>query len=343
LNLSLPFRSAVASALLPVSLLALAPACSSTQQRTSFTEEAPPPATDFGETQPLPEEDLYANDPPPKWCGPKGGEEAPPLPGGTEQCPSDKNKPGCACDTLGEKVACWTGLRANRGLGVCKDGVATCTQLSENVRGWGPCEGQVLPTKGSAAGSSACRCFSEGEWKIDNVVPCTVPYPGGASYMVSTVLNPTTGKAECPSISPTPPPSKPLTAWSPTSLKVDCAGHYELCFAIKAGNPDDPKASDCTITKQCVTADYLKSGLTQKLPPLAAWVSTDTACVQKWRTMGGYSEATVKGLSVRCDAIDDGAGNPYVIRRTSYCPEKCSENPSLPECKRCQQGGGGEF
>ncbi len=325
----------------------LVAACSSTGVRSGFTpdENPPPPATDFGQTAPPPEEDLYANDPPPKWCGPANGEKPPPMPGGTEQCPLDKNKPGCACDAVGEKVACWTGLRANRGLGVCKDGVTTCTQLSENARGWGPCEGQVLPTKGAASGKAACRCFSEGEWKIDNVVPCTVPYPNGSSYMVSTVIDPKTGKAECPDISPTsaPPPSKPLTAWSATSLNVDCAGHYELCFTIKAGSVNDPKASDCVLTKQCISADYLKAGVVQKLPSLPAWVATDTACVQRWRNVGGYSEATVKGVSVRCDAIDDGAGNPYVIARAGYCPEKCSTNPSLPECKACQQGGGGSF
>ena len=48
--------------------------------------------------------DLYANDPPPKWCGP-GDQPVPPQPGGTEQCPDDKNKPGCGCLRAGEKAA----------------------------------------------------------------------------------------------------------------------------------------------------------------------------------------------------------------------------------------------
>jgi hypothetical protein len=300
---------------------------------------------DFGETAPPPEVDHYASDPPPKWCGPKNGQKPPPPPGGTEACPSDKNKPGCACETVGEKTACWTGLRANRKLGICKDGVTTCTQLSETVRGWGPCEGQVLPNAGSTEGAAACKCFSAGQWKIDNVAPCTVPYPGGSSYLVSTIVDPKTGKAECPDIAPgsLPPPSKPISDWSTSSLKVDCAGQYNLCFELKAGDAENPSASDCTLTKVCVDAEYTRENVEQKLPNLPSWVSTNTTCAQRWRTVGGYAEMSVKGLSVRCDAIDDGKGNPYVFTRLSYCPEKCAITPSLPECAKCKAGGNGSF
>lgn len=322
--------------------LSLAAACSSTTTRQGFTPEPTEgPASDFGATAPPPEVDHYANDPPPRWCGPATGETPPPPPGGTEQCPDDKNKPGCACDTVGETAACWTGLRANRGLGICKDGVTTCTQISENARGWGPCEGQVLPTTGSTTGKLACKCFSEGQWKLDNVVPCTVPDPAGA-YVVSTVIG-ASGKPECPPLVAGSPPKKPSTPWSASTLTVDCAGHYELCYEIKAGDAKAPKASDCSITKTCVTVDYTKPGAAQKLPVLPAWVSSNTSCANKWAQSGGYAEMTVKGLSVRCDAIDDGAGAPYVFNRVSYCPAKCADDPSLPECKVCAQGGSGEF
>ena len=53
---------------------------------------------------------------------------------------------------------------------------------------------------------------------------------------------------------------------------------------------------------------------------------------------------TVKGVSVRCDAIDDGKGAPEVFLRLGYCPERCAGNTTLPECKLCNgQGGDGQF
>ena len=54
---------------------------------------------------------------------------------------------------------------------------------------------------------------------------------------------------------------------------------------------------------------------------------------------------TVKGESVLCDKVDDGAGNAFVFNRVKYCPSKCRDmaNAALPECMNCQQGGSGEF
>lgn len=322
----------------------LVAACGTTTRETFAGDDAgEAPAGEFGPTEPPPEVDHYANDPPPKWCGPNDRAKPPPAPGGTEACPSDKNKPGCACETVGKKVACWTGLRANRGLGACKDGVTTCAQLDENTRGFGPCEGQVLPTEGETKGKSACTCFSEGQWKIDNAVPCTIDY-GNAAYMVSTVLD-VNGKPRCPDQVPgsPPPPAKPSASWSSASLVVDCAGAYELCYEIKAGDVNQPSPSDCTLAKVCQKAEYVTAGVEQKLGTLPSWVAADAACVAKWRTKGGYGEMTVKGLSVRCDAIDDGNGNPHVFNRVGYCPEKCQTSPTLPECAACAQGGSGQF
>jgi hypothetical protein len=341
-------RSSASSPLFFACLLvgstSLVAACGTTSSRETFAQEDAGDVTgDFAPSEPPPEVDHFANDPPPQWCGPKNGTKPPPAPGGTEACPSDKNKPGCACDVVGEKAACWTGLRANRTLGVCKDGVATCTQIDENTRGWGPCEGQVLPVKGETQGKDACKCFSEGQWKIDNVVPCTIDY-GSVSYMVSTVIDSATGKPKCPEYpAGTTAPTKPTSPWSKASLKVDCAGSYELCYEIKAGDVKNPSTSDCSLAKVCQKAEYLEAGVEQPLGNLPAWVATDTACVAKSRALGGYGEMTVKGLSVHCDAIDDGNGNPYMFLRIGYCPEKCAQNPSLPECKACQQGGSGEF
>ncbi|MBX3191005.1 MAG: hypothetical protein KF819_28675 [Labilithrix sp.] len=328
---------------------------------SEFGEEGPPNPT-FGDgsfNQGQPDGgDPYANDPPPKWCGPMGQPE-PPRPGGTADCPDDKNKPGCGCTNVGEEAACWTGLRANRNLGVCKDGVTKCSQISENVKAWGPCVGQVLPTQGATKGKEACRCFSLGQWKLANLSPCFREYcgidPGTGNpcpaanvtgyYAVSTHDDGTGGGAKCTAQAPTPPPALPPGPWTTDTLTVDCAGHFKLCYELKAGNFDAPSASDCTLTKQCVEADYLKENVEQAFPPLDAWVSMDQACAKKWNTTGGYGEMTVVGESVRCDKVDDGAGNAYVFNRVKYCPSICRDpaNASNPECQNCQQGGSGQF
>jgi hypothetical protein len=306
--------------------------------------------------------DPYANDPPPKWCGPADQPE-PPKPTGTEQCPSDKNKPGCGCDNVGEEAPCWTGFRVNRNLGICKDGVATCEQVSETNRVWSDCVGQVLPAPGATKGPQACKCFSEGQWKIDNLSPCFMEWcsqtepdpdnPGSERCVQSSVTARTAvstemvpgGASKCPAQSQQPPQPKPTVIWSTNSLKVDCAGHFKLCYELKAGNFEDPKATDCSLTKVCTEADYLKENVEQPFPDLAGWVSQDRACIEKWEASGGYGEMTVVGESVLCDQVGDGSGGSYVFNRVKYCPSKCrgGANAEDPECKNCQQGGSGTF
>lgn len=309
--------------------------------------------------------DLYANDPPPKWCGPAGQPE-PPKPGGTIDCPDDKNKPGCACETVGQTAPCWTGLRANRGLGICKDGVATCVQINENRKGWSECTGEVLPQQGVTKGANACKCFSQGQWKLANLSPCFLEIcqttepdpdrPGQTRCVQSTVsyrsatsstLN---GQAiNCPA--PQNPQPLPGAVWTSNTLKVDCAGEFELCYELKSGDFANPQATDCSLGKVCTKGVYAKENVEQAFPDLGPWVtggavgSPADTCIQKWSATGGYGEMTVKGLSVRCDAIDDGAGNPYVFNRVKYCPPKCrgGANANLPECQGCQNGGSGTF
>ena len=76
----------------------------------------------------------------------------------------------------------------------------------------------------------------------------------------------------------------------------------------------------------------------------SSWVSTNQACNQYWYKKGGYAQMTVKGVSVRCDEIDDGQGDPYVFHRWGYCPGQCAANPSTPECQQCvQTGADGSF
>jgi hypothetical protein len=322
--------------------------------------------------------DPYANDLPPPNCPAPNTEAccASPNPpttpiGGTTECPDDKNKPHCACTTPGQTAACWTGLRKNRGLGVCKDGQTTCQKKDETTYEWGDCVGEVLPTPGATKGTAACGCFSAGQWLLSNLSPCFFQYcdvdcstdpaksdptqcdaDGNCTaahttglYSLSTVNS---TPAACPAFNglPAGPPAKPAAPWSTTKLKVDCTGHFTLCYELKVGDAKNPKPTDCSLTKVCAPpGDYLTANVEQDFGPLDSWVSPDQACAKAWRTTGGYGEMSVKGLSTRCEKIDDGAGNSFVFNRVQYCPTKC-ENPahaSDPECVNCKQDGSGQF
>ncbi|HEY8074502.1 MAG TPA: hypothetical protein VIF62_10335, partial [Labilithrix sp.] len=205
--------------------------------------------------------DPYANDLPPPLCPAPSTVDCckmpnPPTPpiGGTTECPDDKNKPGCACTTPGATAACWTGLRKNRDLGVCKDGMTTCQRKDETTYAWGPCEGEVLPTPGATKGAAACACFSQGQWLLSNLSPCFFQYcdvdcnsdPAKSDpaqcdangncvgahllsiYGIATVDG---MPSHCPAFSgtsatgPDAPPATP--PWATTKLNIDCEGHFK--------------------------------------------------------------------------------------------------------------------
>jgi hypothetical protein len=341
---------------------ALVIACGS--EGDSTFKEGEPPASNvsfeneagFGTSSgnPIDGGDLYANDPPPKWCGP-GGDPVPPPPGGTEACPDDKNKPGCGCTKLGEKAKCWTGLRKHRNIGVCKDGETTCIQKNETELAWGPCNGEVLPTAGATKGAAACACFSAGQWKIANLSPCTMSFgavgcqaAGNCTVnAVSTIVD-GNGVAQCPTTNP--PTAAPTEDWSTDTLNVDCAGHFKLCLRIRAGTFETPSANDCILAEVCSESDYKVANVEQVWPNLPGWLGKDQACAKKWDSTpeavsAGYAEMIVKGESVRCDKIDDGNGGDLIFNRVKYCPRSCNNpgNQNLPECVSCQQSGSGQF
>jgi len=270
-------------------------------------------------------EAFWADDPPPASCGDSG--VTPPVPGGTPECPDDKNREGCPCLTEGKTAACWPGYRKNRNHGICKDGTTTCVRHEADLT-WGPCNGYVLPTDPTGTGKAACTCFSGGTWKIANLSPC---FEGsGSSYTgaVSTLPNyDSTGAAHpaCPTGT-----GVPSEDWSTTTLTVDCAGHFKLCFTLKAGSATAPSATDCVVTQQCAEGDYTTANVEQKWPDLPAWESTDAACATKFATSGGYGEMSVVGTSVECDHVEK------VFNRVTYCPLG-STDPS------CGSGGGGSF
>jgi hypothetical protein len=160
---------------------------------------------------------------------------------------------------------------------------------------------------------------------------------------VSTLWSGT--QAACPPISGTTV-TQPTQPWSPNTLKVDCAGHFKLCYTLKAGDAANPLPSDCVLTTVCTEADYPTENVVQPFPDLPSWLATtpaETQCAMQFASSGGYGEMSVVGLSVECDEIDDGSGGPKVFNRVQYCPLSCNDNPTAPGCENCQAGGSGSF
>ncbi|MBI2893596.1 MAG: hypothetical protein HYY06_08580 [Deltaproteobacteria bacterium] len=293
----------------------------------------------------IPEPDpdaFFADDPPPQYCGPDGNAVDPPEPpGGTPECPDDKNREGCPCETVGEEAPCWPGMRVNRDRGICHDGTTVCEPFNEFYGAWGPCEDYVIPEEGARLGPEACMCFSEGRWEIDNLSPCFVVYPDG-TYAVSSYMG-AGGQATCPTPPNNPPPEpQPGEDWSTNRLTVDCAGQFELCYALRAGDAENPTDQDCVVASICTEAWYEEAGVEEELPPLPGWSGDDPDCAERFAQDGGYGEMSVVGLSVECDEISDD-GDPYVFNRVPYCPLDCNERPNDADCVNCGQGGSGSF
>jgi hypothetical protein len=285
---------------------------------------------------------FFINDPPPPYCGPDGEMRPTEPPGGTPECPDDKNREGCPCPEAGATAACWPGQRVNRHHGNCKDGTTTCIDTTEFGLRWGPCEGYELPDETVLAGPRSCRCFSSGTWTIDNLVPCMHRAPSGNAYLYSSI--PGASGIDCGSNIPEPPPL-PRADWSENRIQVDCAGEFELCVTLKAGPIQDPQPDDCVVMRHCIPVSYGEANAVQELPRIPAWVSSDPACAGRFSPADGvgYAEMSVFGRSVECDVVDDGRGNPYVFHRTNYCPPSCAATPDTPECRDCRMGGSGMF
>lgn len=283
---------------------------------------------------------FFINDPAPPMCGPDGGMSDPPKIAGSADCPADKNREGCPCPNVGKEADCWPGKRINRNHGICEDGRTTCSETAEFGPAWGPCKGYVLPKESAVRGPEACRCFSSGKWDLSNLVPCIVEDTEGI-YLYSSRPN-DDGTYVCDSVMDLPPPT-PTERWSSSKLKVDCAGEFELCYTLKAGKASDPRPNDCVLMKSCVDIWYGEAGRTQDLPDLPGWVAKDSDCSARFKQNGGYGEMSVRGLSIECDPVDDGDGDPYIFERTSYCSPDCNDNPDSEECRDCSVSGSGDF
>jgi len=127
-------------------------------------------------------------------------------------------------------------------------------------------------------------------------------------------------------------------AFTPSTLQVDCAGHFRLCFTLKAGDPSKPQPTDCALAQVCTETDYTTAGQEQPVPDLPPWSTDNASCSQQFATTGGYGEMSVKGTSIECDEVPD-----HVFNRVGYCPTSCNQDPKGPGCQNCMQGGSGAF
>jgi hypothetical protein len=266
---------------------------------------------------------FFVAEPPPNYCLLDGGAFA--APDGmitSTQCPDDKNRQGCLCTAGGETAPCWPGRRENRGLGMCIDGVTTCGDDGT----WGPCVGYVLPDPTATSGAAACSCFSHGQWSLTQLEPCLVTGSGGSVTAISTVTG-GDGKPTCP----LDLRSAPAQPWTDDTVRVDCVGRWHLCYTLKAGDADQPQASDCTLASTCIDVDYLTAGATQSLPPLPGWLGGATSCAQQFAQSGGYGEMSVNGVALDCESVT------RVFNRVKYCPASCTT------CTDCLRGSDGTF
>ena len=297
-------------------------------QNTDFDGGNAPPDLQFNSDA------FWAADPPPMYCALDGG-VPPKVPGGTPMCPDDKNREGCPCPNLGKSAPCWPGLRANRNLGSCMDGTTTCQSMGEVGQGWGPCMNYVLPSPGATSGKEACKCFSGGKWVLDDLTPCLYDSGGGAGSAGATSAV-ESGKMVVSCMQMQGMLTTPNGPWSQDTVTADCAGHFKLCYTLKAGDGMHPSPNDCIVGQSCVEADYTTVNAPQAFPALPAWVSKDTACAQKF-AQSGYGEMSVDGESQLCDQVK------RVFNRVTYCPSSCQQTPMDPKCLACMQGGGGNF
>jgi hypothetical protein len=245
------------------------------------------------------------------YCGPDGG--------GSSMATSCTGAPvpGCPCDTVGATDTCTNGR------------TITCNANGEFGGIWSACTGS---------------CFSSGTWHLDNTSPCLL---SNGSGMVTDAFSSWIegGSITCggPYTVGEPIPI-PTHDWSENQLTVDCQGQFTLCYTIKAGDADAPAATDCTVGQACTTAYYAEPNVTQDLPPLGPWLSTDSACARQFAATGGYGEMTVVGVTLDCQQIG-ATDHPYVFNRAPYCPLCCSDGSCTDgfDCAACTSGGSGGF
>jgi hypothetical protein len=190
--------------------------------------------------------------------------------------------------------------------------------------------GGVSGDAGCTVDAAPSGCFSHGSWEISNLSPCffSVSADANTSGAVSTIES--GSEVSCPSdltMAPTQP-------WSTDTLTTDCAGHYRLCYTLKAGSGSNPQPTDCIVAQSCAEGDYTTANQPQTWGDLPGWISTGTqmACAMTFNDSGGYGEKSVTGTPTGCSAITKTIGT------VTYCPPSCNQPNPPSSCSGCVSG-----
>jgi hypothetical protein len=197
--------------------------------------------------------------------------------------------------------------------------------------------GAVGAHTGGVSGDAGCNldaapsgCFSHGSWEINNLSPCffSLSADANTSGAVSTIES--GSQVSCPSDFTT----APTQPWSTDTLTTDCAGHYRLCYTLKAGSGASPQPTDCIVAQSCAEGDYATANQPQTWADLPGWISTGTqvACAMTFNDSGGYGEKSVTGTPTGCFAITKTIGT------VTYCPPSCNQPNPPSSCTGCVSG-----
>jgi hypothetical protein len=197
----------------------------------------------------------------------------------------------------------------------------------------GTSPGGAAGTAGCEADAAASSCFVHGSWQIDNLEPCfftvTGAEAGTSEGAISTVQ--AGQQYQCP----TDFTAAPTASWSTDELTTDCAGHYTLCYTLKAGSAASPQPTDCVVAQVCAENDYPTANQPQPWPDLPGWIASgaETACATTFAESGGYGVKSVTGAPTGCASITKTLGT------VTYCPLSCSDPSPPAACATCVPGG----
>jgi hypothetical protein len=173
--------------------------------------------------------------------------------------------------------------------------------------------------------ATACQCPLTIE--VDNLAICGAESTASEPPRVYSSAQ-TGGQPSCETDQKFPH-SVPTAPWTKLRIGSPCAGDGKLCFSLRQGDSEDPKASDCVLATHCVDFAYQAEDGMLELPALPGWTVTDEACAVRYESFGGYLEFHAEAEGLGCATGLAGAVT------VATCPMVCAKHPELPECADC--------
>jgi hypothetical protein len=238
-----------------------------------------------------------------------------------------------ACSSGGKGGTSGSGGFATGGSGGSSGGSGGSSATGASGGAAGADAGSAGGSGGCQADAAAASCFVRGSWQIDNLSPCFFTVPdadGGTSQGAISTVQSGPQQYQCP----TDFTAAPTDSWSTDGLITDCAGHYRLCYTLKAGSAATPQPDDCVVAQSCAENDYLATDQLQPWPDLPGWLASgsQTACAAAFTGSGGYGEKSVSGSVTGCGAI------AKILGRVTYCPLSCTGANPPAICASCVSG-----